>query len=164
MSRRFAALCVVALVMLMGCTSASEKSVAAHQPAPNFTLLDLNGKSVSLSDYKGKVVLIDFWATWCPPCRESIPGMEKIHKTYVNQGLVLLGVSVDSGEWDSVKTFQRDKKFTYMVLQGTEDVASQYSVRTIPMMVLVDKAGIVQKRYLGAGNEDEIEKDIKSLL
>jgi thiol-disulfide isomerase/thioredoxin len=148
------------VALLFGCTTKNEGSAAAS----DFTLQDLNGKTVKLSDFKGKPVLIDFWATWCPPCRASIPGIEKLHKTYSGRGLVVLGVSLDQGGWDSVKSFATEIGITYTVLKGTDDVASQYQVRTIPMLVIMNKEGKIVKRYLGVGEDDELEKDIKSVL
>ena len=147
------------MALLLGCTARNEISAAS-----DFKLQDLNGKTVKLSDFKGKPVLLDFWATWCPPCRASIPGMEKLYKKYSGKGLVVLSISLDQGDWDSVKSFSTEHGITYPVLKGTEDVASQFQVRTIPMLVIINKEGRTVKRYLGMGDDDELEKDIKSVL
>jgi peroxiredoxin len=152
---------VIALALLFGCTTKSEQS---NTPAADFTLQDINGKKVTLSDYRGKVVLLEFWATWCPPCRASIPGLEKIHKAYKNKGLVVLAVSLDEGAWDSVKSFMTDYGITYTVLKGTDEVASQYHVRTIPMLLILDKEGRISKRYLGFGMDEDLETDIKAVI
>ena len=154
---------ILVLAVLMGCTRSDERA-AASGDAPNFKLQDLDGKSVQLSDFKGKLVVLDFWATWCQPCRDSIPGMAKLSKDYADKGLVILAISLDGGASGEIKTFQQEHGMTYTVLMGTEDVASLYSVRTIPMMIVLDKSGKIQKRYLGAGNEDDIEKTVKQLL
>ena len=130
----------------------------------DFKLQDLDGKNVRLSDFKGKPVLIDFWASWCPPCREAIPGIQNLHKTYNDKGLVVLGISMDEGGWDSVKAFASEYGMTYRILKGTDQVLSEYQVRTIPMVVLVNKEGLIVKRHLGFGGEEELEKDIKALL
>jgi thiol-disulfide isomerase/thioredoxin len=119
---------------------------------------------VKLSDQKGKVVLVEFWATWCPPCRESIPTLEKLHKQYADRGLVILAVSVDEGGWDAVKKFVAEHKMTYPVLKGTDDVTQKYMVRLIPSMFLVDKAGNTKKQFMGGGNDDKLEEEIKALL
>lgn len=150
----------ILVMALFGCTARNDTSAAAS----DFKLQDLNGKTVKLSDFKGKAVLIDFWATWCPPCREAIPGIEKLYKTYSGKGLVVLGISLDEGDWDSVKSFATERGITYPVLKGTEDVASRFQVRTIPMMVIINKEGKIVKRYLGLGDDDELEKDIKAVL
>lgn len=158
-----AALFIFISVLFSGCTERSASS-APDGFAPDFTLQDLDGKTVSLSDFKGKVVVVDFWATWCPPCRASIPGLERIHREYSQKGVVLLAVSLDDGGWDYVKSFQQEYGMSYRVLKGTEEVASRYMVRSIPMIVLVGRDGKVQKRLLGFGAEEELEKEIKSVL
>jgi thiol-disulfide isomerase/thioredoxin len=152
---------IVVLAILAGCTDKSSKTGAV---ASDFTLQDMGGKSVKLSDYKGKVVLLEFWASWCPPCRESVPGLEKLNKAYKDKGLVILAVSVDQGGWDDVKLFIKDSGITYTVLKGTDDVAVKYQVRSIPLSLLLDKEGNISKRYLGAVYDEELEKDIKAIL
>jgi peroxiredoxin len=164
MFRRAFAVSIIVLAVLTGCTRSDERSTVVPGNAPNFKLQDLNGKTLQLSDYKGKPVLLDFWATWCQPCRDSIPGMAKLHRDYADKGLVILAISLDGGATEDIRTFQKQHGMTYTVLIGTEDVASQYSIRTIPMMIVIDKSGKIRKRYLGAGNEDEIEKTVKQLL
>ncbi len=160
MFRKVVFFSVFVLALLAGCTR-TEKSDAS---AADFKLQDLSGKVVRLSDFHGKPVLLDFWATWCPPCRESIPGIEKLYKNYGPKGLVVLGISLDDGGWDSVKSFVAQHGITYPVLKGTESVESEYHVRSIPMMVVIDKNGKVVKRYLGLGGDDDLEKDIKAVL
>jgi peroxiredoxin len=163
MFRRALVVSILVLVVLLGCTRSDERS-AASGVAPNFKLQDLSGKPVQLSDFKGKAVVLDFWATWCQPCRDSIPGMVKLQKDYADKGLVILAISLDGGAADDVRAFQKEQGMNYTVLMGTEDVATQYSVRTIPMMIVLDKTGNIQKRFLGAGNEDAIEKTVRQLL
>ena len=153
---------VIILVLFTGCTSKEKGS--ATSAAPDFTLEDLSGKKVRLSSLKGSVVLVEFWATWCPPCRSSVPGLERLHKEYGGKGLTILAISMDEGGWDNVRNFVAEHKATYTVLKGTEDVSTRYQVRMIPAMYLVDKQGIVKKQYLGGGSEEEIEKEIKALL
>ena len=149
------------ITLFIGCTNRSERTANA---ASDFILQDMDGKKVNLADFKGKPVLIDFWATWCPPCRDAIPAIEKLHKTYSGKGLVVLGISLDQGGWDDVKSFIAEYGITYPVLKGTEEVAAQYKVRTIPMLVIVDKEGKIYKRYLGFGDDQQLEKEIKSVL
>jgi thiol-disulfide isomerase/thioredoxin len=153
---------IAALFLLGGCTEKSAKSDAAA----DFTLQDMNGKNVHLADYRGKVVLIDFWATWCPPCVAAIPSIEKMHKTYKDRGLVVLAISMDNGDWDAVKSFLKFYGVTYTVLKGSDDndIQAKYAVRTIPMTVLLDKDGNISKRFFGFGDEESLEKAIKSVL
>jgi len=155
------ALFLILFLLLFGCTNKSEQ---AADDASDFKLQDLGGKTVKLSEFKGRPVLLDFWATWCPPCRASIPEIEKLHKSYSSKGLVVLAISLDQGGWDSVKDFVTESGITYTVLKGTDDVASKYHVRTIPMLVIVDKEGKIYKRYLGLGEDDQLDKDVKSVL
>ncbi len=162
MSKKILFASMVALALLAGCTSKEKE--AASAAAPDFTLQDLSGKKVTLSGLKGSVVLLEFWATWCPPCRESIPGIERLHKAYGGKGLTVLAISYDEGGWDKVRDFIAEHKITYSVLKGTDDVSTKYLVRMIPAMYLVDKQGIIKKQFLGGGNDDELEKEIKALL
>ena len=163
MYKNLLAAAVVILALLTACTS-REKEAASPDAAPDFTLKDLSGKDVKLSDYKGRVVIIEFWATWCPPCRTSIPALEKLHKTYSSKGLTILAVSMDDGDWDRVRDFCKERNITYTVLQGTDQVSTKYTVRMIPTTYLVDRQGMIQKRYIGEMNEERIEKDIQALL
>ena len=162
MFKRILAASFITMALLFGCTDNAAQSGSSM--AADFTLPDLSGKNVQLSDMKGKVVLLEFWATWCPPCRASIPGMEKIHETYKDRGVVVLAVSMDEGGWDAVQSFVKDYGIQYTVLKGNEDVAVKYQVRTIPMLLVLDKQGKVSKRYLGFGNDEELERDIKAIL
>lgn len=164
MYRRAFAVSIIILAVLIGCTRSDERSTAASGDAPNFKLQDLNGKTVQLSDFKGKPVVLEFWATWCQPCRDSIPGLAKLHKDYADKGLVILAISLDGGAPEDIRMFQKEHGMTYTVLMGNEEVASQYSVRTIPMTLVLDKSGKIRKRYLGAGNEDAVENIVKQLL
>ena len=161
--KKLALLSVMVFLLSVSCTR-EEKAAVTGTLAPNFTLKDLDGKKVTLRDLKGKVVLLEFWATWCPPCRVSIPVIEKIYTNYRGKGLAILGISLDGGDWDSVKTFASEFGMSYPILQGDDDVSQKYMVRTIPLFVLLDREGNIRHRFLGAGNEEAIEKEIKALL
>lgn len=163
MTRKIALLLILAFLSAASCTRA-EKGAETGASAPNFTLQNLDGGNVTLRDLKGKVVLIEFWATWCTPCRISIPAVEKIYAVYHARGLDVLGISLDGGDWDSVKAFRNEFGIAYPILQGNESVFQKYMVRTIPMFVLLDREGNIRHRFLGAGNEEEMEKEIKTLL
>jgi peroxiredoxin len=147
-------------VLVAGCTRTEQRSAKA----PDFTLQDLSGKNVHLADLRGKVVMVEFWATWCPPCRASIPEIERLHRNYQGKGLVTLGISVDEGGWDEVSAFARDAGISYTILKGDEEVMSEYMVRAIPATFLVDKNGMIVKQYTGEGYGDDMDRDIRSLL
>ena len=153
---------IITLALFAGCTSKEKEG--ATNVAPDFTLQDLAGKKVRLADLKGKVVLLEFWATWCPPCRAEIPAIERLHTQYGGKGLTVLAIALDEGGWDEVKAFAAEHKISYTVLKGTEDVSAKYMVRLIPSTFLVDKEGTIKKRYMGGGSSEAVEQDIKALL
>ena len=93
-----------------------------------------------------------------------MPAIEKIYKAYKDKGLVVLAISLDNGDWDFVKSFAASYGVTYTILKGTDDIQTKYGVRAIPTTVILDKNGRIAKRYLGFGNEDDFEKDIKAIL
>lgn len=162
MLKRFVILSIVMMALAAGCTDKGAQPGALA--APDFTLQDMSGKTVKLSDFKGKVVLLEFWATWCPPCRQAVPGLEVLHQSYKDKGLAILAVSMDQGGWDEVASFIKKFHMTYTVLKGTEDVVEHYQVRAIPMMMILNKEGRIAKRYLGMASDEEVEKDVKALL
>ena len=162
MYKKAAAAMLLALALLTACTQ-GEKGGATNA-APDFTLKDLDGRQVELSGLKGRVVLVEFWATWCPPCRKSIPALQRLHMTYGGKGLTILAVSMDEGGMDNVRTFVKEHGVTYTVLIGTDETGTKYGVRMIPATYLIDRQGVIQKRYIGEMSEDRIEKDIQSLL
>ncbi len=117
--------------------------------APGFSLQDIQGKTVSLSDFKGKVVFIDFWATWCPPCRISSPEVEKIHHLYQGKNVQVLGLSVDEDPED-VRRYVERKKIGYPVLlAGDSDASQAYGVDGIPHFALVDQEGRLVRAWNG---------------
>jgi peroxiredoxin len=162
MLKNLAILSIVLLTLTAGCVDKDAQQ--GDLTAPDFTLQDMNGKTVRLSDQKGKVVLIEFWATWCPPCRTAVPVLELLYKAYRDKGLVVLAVSMDEGGWDQVASFIAEHHLTFTVLKGTDRVAEKYRVRAIPMMLILNREGKIAKRYLGMGTDEEVERDIKALL
>jgi peroxiredoxin len=134
--------------------------------APEFSLKDINGKNVRLADYQGKVVLINFWATWCPPCKHEIPIFVDLQQRYRDQGLVFLGISVDDPV-DVLKPFVSQWKMNYPVLVGLgrEDVQDAYGpMFGIPVTIVVSRSGQVCTRYFGLRSKQKLEDDIKALL
>ncbi|MEW6185716.1 MAG: TlpA disulfide reductase family protein [Thermodesulfobacteriota bacterium] len=135
------------------------------QPAKNFSLKNLDSKKVSLSDFRGRVVLVNFFATWCPPCRQEIPELIKIFKENNKRGLAMVGISMDTDEFPHViKNFTKKMKIPYPILIGNEEVAYHYRVMGIPATFLIDKEGKIYQRFDGLVSKDLLEKTIKELL
>lgn len=131
--------------------------------APGFTLSDIGGKSVSLSDFRGKVVVLDFWATWCPPCRREIPDFINLQKEYGSRGVQIVGVALD--EPAKVQAFVRQNGMNYPVLLGTDDIALKYGgIQGIPTTFVIDRKGKIVSKFEGFRPKDVFESEIKKLL
>ncbi len=161
MFRKTIVLVLFAVLFAAGCTRSERRTPSA---APDFMLQNLDGRNVRLADLKGKVVVVEFWATWCGPCQESIPGLERLFQSYGGKGLVVLGVSVDEGDVNDIKAFVREKGITYTVLRANDDVVEKYHIRGIPATFIVNKDGAIARQYSGAGFDEDIEKDVRGLL
>lgn len=145
------------------------------QMAPNFTLKDTNGHPVSLSQFKGKAVVVDFWATWCAPCKIEIPWLEKFHDQYAAQGLEILGISEDNLNLDNKAELAKEKqaiadkakelKINYPVLIDDADVSTPYGgVDGLPTTFFINRDGKVVASTVGLAPRDEIEANIKKAL
>ena len=146
-----------------GCGVSSDKLMT---PAPDFEARMLTGGALRLSALRGKVVLLDFWATWCGPCEETIPRLEALDGRYRAQGLEIVGVSVDDDAGE-VPPFVRAHGMRYPVfVDEGKQVMGLYAVRAVPTTVLVDRKGRVRARWMGAGDDvdDEMERDIRRML
>ncbi len=141
--------------------SASDSS---RKAAPDFTLDDSNGAPLKLSGYKGKVVLLDFWATWCHGCGTEIPWFIEYQNKYKDSGLAVIGVSMDDDGWKVVKPFIEEKKMNYAVVLGNADVAKLYKVDAMPVTVLIDREGKIAASYDGVVDRAACEAKIQSLL
>ncbi len=142
---------VYLLLALVLPVQAGSLDPAEKPPAPGFSLENLQGGHTKLSDYHGQVVLLNFWATWCAPCRQEMPGMEKLWQTYRGQGLVILAVSTDNGGESRIKNFVRRLNLTFPILLDPDSQASdRYQVSGIPVSFLIDRQGRIVDRVLGS--------------
>ncbi len=134
-------------------------------PAPSWKLQDLDGKPVTLDQFKGKVVVLDFWATWCPPCRAEIPGYTDLMRKYEKEGLVIVGASVDQGGPDVVKPFAQKMGINYPLVMADEATATAYgATEAIPTTIIIDRAGQIRDRKVGSEETAEYEKKIVAVL
>lgn len=141
------------------------KPVEDRNPAPDFSLRDADGKTVTLSEYRGKVVLLNFWATWCGPCRIEIPWFTEFERKHKDQGFAVLGVSMDDGGWDEVKPYLRNAKVNYRILMGDHQVAMLYGgVEALPTSFMIDREGKIASVHVGLVSKWVYENDINELL
>ena len=146
---------------------------SARKAAPAFSLLDASGKAVRLSDFRGKVVLLDFWATECGGCKLEIPWFMELDQAYRAKGLAVVGVSMDilyedlkdaKEGWSRVNPFVRTQKINYPILMGDQQVTKLYDIQALPVTYLIDAKGRIAATYVGLVNKDDAEANIKTLL
>jgi peroxiredoxin len=175
MGRTFAtaALIVAGLAVLSGIGSpllrsqAAEAICSADARAANldFTLKDIHGKPVALSAYRGKVVLLDFWATWCPPCRKEIPGFIELYNSYRSRGFVVIGVSMDESTSD-IKQFAKRFKMNYPILVGAgrDDLEPAFGPLPLPTAFVIARDGRICARHEGLTPKEQFAREIESLF
>ena len=161
MRRSAAGALLVGLALLAACSreAAPDRAPPAElQPAPAFTLQDLMGHPVSLESFRGKTVLVDFWATWCPPCEFQVPVLNAFYEAHKAQGVVVLGVAVDAEGRAVVAPYAARHKIRYPVLLGTEALARDYGAPGFPALAVVAPDGSLVTLKVGMKEEDELEK------
>ena len=167
--RIFVILSIMMLLTFSGCSSDTEEEPVKAIDAPDFTLDSVTGENITLSDFKGKVVLLDFWATWCGPCMQSIPELVRLHKRYSDKGVVLLGVSMDTmaqADDEQLKKFMATFNIKYHVMRDDGVVSKAYfgnSLIGIPTMHVISREGKIVKTIMGF-EPGEAEKAIELLL
>jgi thiol-disulfide isomerase/thioredoxin len=166
---------VVAATSFSGCTkSAGAPTPKAQANEPDITFKDLQGKDLALASLKGKVVVVNFWATWCDPCRVEIPWLIRLQQTYGSKGFTLVGVAMDEDGKSSVGPFVESTRFdvggqqmtmNYPIVLGNDDLAEKFGgMLGLPTSIVISRDGKIVKRYIGLVNEADLEKQIKDLL
>jgi peroxiredoxin len=179
MRKLYTSAVVVAFLALAGCSSAPPKEeakvaeplevnvkpLAQRQAAPKFELKDVNGKIVTPDEYKGRVLLLNFWATWCGPCKAEIPWFQEFDSKLKDKGFAVLGVSMDEEGWETVKPYVAERKIGYRMVIGTEEVSTRYGgIDSLPTTFLIDREGKIAAIHSGLVSKATYEKEIGDLL
>lgn len=135
-----------------------------RKPAPEIKLEDSLGKTATLAQYRGQVVVLDFWATWCHGCKQEIPWFVEFHQKYASKGLAVVGVSLDDDGWKVVKPFIETARIPYRIVLGNEATGKLYGISNMPDTFLIDRQGRLAASYNGMVDKDNIEKNIQAML
>lgn len=139
-------------------------STQARKTAPDFALTDQDGRTLRLSDYRGRVVLLDFWATWCHGCKTEIPWYMEFEGKYKERGLAVIGVSMDADGWKSVRPFIAEKKMNYDVVIGSDELGRKFGLNDMPLTLLIDRNGKIADSHAGVVDKVAWEQEIQELL
>jgi len=158
--------CSVALWHSLAQTPSQEslKPEGDRAAAPNFELNDAEGKTVQLSALKGRVVVLNFWATWCHGCQTEIPSFVEVEKKYAGEGLTIVGISMDDDGWKSVRTWIKEKRVNYPIVIGNNDLGQKFGLVGMPLTVLVDREGRIASTHAGVVDRAIFERQVKTLL
>ena len=169
--RAIAAGLLCAGLLLTSCNELDPAPVSKVKPnstrkaAPEFALKDADGKTVTLADYKGKVVLLNFWATWCGPCKIEIPWFADFEQKYKDRGFAVLGVAMDEEGWEVIKPYLAQSKVNYRVILGNDTVAGLYGgVESLPTTFVLDQNGKIASTHVGLVSKSDYENEIMQLL
>jgi thiol-disulfide isomerase/thioredoxin len=163
--RRVLPLLIVAGVAMAGPVGGSGLLPAKERkPAPDFALNDLDGTRVTLAAHRGRVVLLDFWATWCAGCKVEIPWYIEFQKKFAQQGLTSIGVAMDDEGWKIVKPYLEKNPINYPIVLGNPDLVTPYRIAALPVTVLIDRKGKIADTHVGVVDKDTWERQIRQLL
>ena len=142
-------------------SKAEVKADTDRKAAPEFSLKDADGRTVTLADYKGKVVLLNFWATWCGPCKIEIPWFVEFEQKYKDRGFAVLGVAMDEEGWEAVKPYIEQTKINYRIVVGNDSIATLYGgVESLPTTFVLDRAGKIASTHVGLVSKGDYENEI----
>ncbi len=150
--------------LLAAALSAAVTQRDARKPAPGFILTDAQGAAVSLSDFKGRVVLLNFWATTCGGCKVEIPWFIEFQNQFKDRGLTVIGVALDEDGWKLVKPFMKDTRMNYPVVIGDDALASRFGVTSMPATLLIDRDGKIAATYTGVVDKSAFETELRTLV
>lgn len=146
-------------------SASSLKPSGERKAAPDFSLKDADGRTVRLSDYRGRVVLLNFWATWCGPCKIEIPWFNELQKQHKQSGFDVIGISMDEEGWEVVKPFIADIGVNYRILMGDDSTAELYGgVDSLPTSFVIDREGKIASIHVGLVSKSDYENEIEELL
>lgn len=161
----YAGLAISALGLLLWILSpTADQEIAAGKAAPDFHLADLSGRIVSLSENRGKVILVDFWATWCPACVSELPAMKELYRRFFGPNFDILAVTVDETDPTTVAQFVARRRIDYRVLFGDAETSRNYGIWGLPAKFLINQRGVVYRKYIGKADAQELQSDIDKLI
>ncbi len=155
--KRAAAAVVACAALILSFSPACAQNREESTPAPDFSVTDLNGNSLTLAAYRGKVLVLNFWATWCPPCREEIPDFVEATKKHKADGLEILGLSVDQMPADQVRAWSEKAGINYPVAMATQRIIADYRPgQYIPATIIIDRQGRIRHRHVALMDEETL--------
>ena len=144
--------------------SATAPDPGLRAAAPEFSLTDANGAAVRLADYRGRVVMLNFWATWCTGCKVELPWLSEFQQRYESRGLVSIGLSLDDEGWSAIRPYLAEHPVAFPVVAADWNVAGEYAVAGLPLTLLVDRQGRIAASHLGLIDRDAWEAEIQRVL